>query len=148
MEKKDLLAGHHWVENSKGQIGCVMNGGIVFSSGSIGLGAYDKNLTCHYLREDTIVKVYEVLPKKATGTLDNNLDLRLIAEMNALKMVKTLSQLEEMCAELSTRVGDLFYMTNRNGKWEVKRDTLMGDVIVADEDFKDFGYNVLVNCGK
>ena len=148
MKKSELIAGKHWVETLRGRIGCIMNNGIVFKNESLSLDLYGECLTCILNNDYNIVKIYEVKPKESVGSFKNDINFNVLANINGIKNITTLNQLDEVCTELSTRVGDLFYMTNRNGKWEVKRDTLMGDVVVTDKDFKDLGYKMLVNYGK
>jgi len=155
MKKSDLIAGKHWVQDKNNRIGCVIEKGIVFKDFSVYFNHYDEDLTCIGFAKNDNNTITKVLISKdgCCGVFDCESDFEVIAEINSLKQITTLEELEKVREKLSKDYPyNNLYSTNISGKWEIKIENIrwnmygvVNDVIENQHktlDLEDEGYEI------
>ena len=114
MKRKDLIAGKHWVETRNGDIGCVMEGGIVFKEDSWGIHSYSEDLISYFHSgdEQDIIRILEPKFQGTCGNFTTKSNSDIIAEINQLKSITSLDILEEVRLELCELYYGDIYITN------------------------------------
>ena len=121
-KKKDLIPGVHWVETKNGELGCVMENGIVFRDGSHHINNYTDDLVNKYMSNATVIKILKPKFSDFVGKYDSKSEFDIIETLNSLKPITSLDQLEEVRKGLCEkyRSSHKFYITNEDGEYLIK----------------------------
>jgi len=121
MNKKELFegAGKYWVETKTGDLGCVMENGIVFKDWSHPIGNYSDDLVNKYFHKESIIRILKPIGDCAGNLYDRN-DFKVVVESNKLTPITSLDQLEEVRKKMCEKYNTKFYITNQSGEWEIR----------------------------
>jgi len=118
--KKDLKSGKHWVETKDGGLGCVMENWIVFKDINIHINNYDENFICKIKPNYNLVRILKLKSTNYIGYFAGAPSFDVVVEINQLKPITSLDQLEKVRKEMCEKYNGKFYITNESEEWEIR----------------------------